>query len=125
MFENYGSTTLIFFVVPLILILFKIVEAMKIAGLSEKALKWRSSICWNGVIGYFFEMYLVMTICGLMNLYYIRVDSTANILSLFLTVFFLLVSAFLPIFYGSFYFKHLEEFRGGNKKLIEKYGDLI
>jgi len=35
------------------------------------------------------------------------------------------VSVLLPVFYAYFYYKHLEEFRGGNKKLKEKYGDLI
>jgi hypothetical protein len=66
-----------------------------------------------------------MTVCGLMNLYYIRFDSAANILSLMLTTFFLSVSIFLPIFYGAFYFRHLESFRSGNKTLKDKYGALV
>ena len=114
-FENYGSATLIFLIVPVVLVLAKITEIMQINGLSELAKKFQSSIYWNGVLGYFFEMYLVLTMCGLMNLYYIRFDSVANVLNFLLTVFFLSVSVLLPIFYGYFYFKKLESFKAGNK----------
>ena len=105
-FENYGSATLIFFIMPVVLILAKFIEITKLSGLSEIAVKLLQSVCWNGVLGYFFEMYLVLTMCGLMNLYYIRFDSAANILNSLLAVFFLSVSVLLPIFYGYFYFKN-------------------
>ena len=124
-FENYGSATLIFVIVPVVLVLAKLIEITKISGLSEAADKLYKSVCWNGVLGYFFEMYLVLTMCGLMNLYYIRFDSTANVLNLLLTVIFLSVSVLLPIFYGYFYFKNLEAFIAGNKKIKEKYGVLV
>lgn len=70
-------------------------------------------------------MYLVMTICGLMNLYYIRFDSAANIMSFFLAISFVCVSVCLPIFYGYFYFKNFEAFKNGDKQYIEKYGTLV
>jgi hypothetical protein len=101
--------------VPVLLVLAKITEIMKINGLSQLAKKFQSSIYWNGILGYFFEMYLVLTMCGLMNLYYIRFDSAANILNFLLTIVFLSSSVLLPLFYAYFYFKNLEAFKAGNK----------
>ena len=103
----------------------KLIKILKVDCLSEFAEKFEKSLCWNGILGYLYEMYLVLTICGLMNMYYIRFDSVANILSLSLAIIFISVSVFLPIFYGYFYFKHYEKFKNENKEYLEKYGCLV
>ena len=107
------------------LLLAKFLKLLKSNILTEISDQFKKSICWNAIIGYLYEMYLVMTICGLMNFYYVRFDSLANILSFFLAISFVSVSIGLPIFYGYFYFKHFQKFKNKDKKYFEKYGTLV
>lgn len=107
------------------IVLAKFIKLLRVDCLSEIAEKFEKSMCWNGILGYLYEMYLVLTICGLMNMYYIRFDSAANILSLSLAIIFVSISIFLPIFYGYFYSKHYEKFKNEDKEYLEKYGALV
>jgi len=121
---NFGSSSFLFLVVPLLALTAKLLAALKVDKVSQRAHSFFRSVFWNSILGYCYEMYTVIAVCSLMNFYYFRWDTTGNIVNSTFCLLFGVIAAVLPVFYCSFYFKNFVFFLKGDKKLMSRFGTL-
>jgi len=124
-FLNYGSSSFLFLVVPVAALAAKVVSKMGISGVSQRAETFYKGMFWNNIIGYCYEMYTVIAICSLMNIYYFRFDNLGNIINSAFCIIFGLITLVLPVFYSIFYLRNFKRFLAREANIISRFGTLV
>ena len=112
---------------PLMALVYSFIRIFKLTIFSNTQKKIANYLCYDGIISFLNETILLIAICGMLNLSYLKWNTYGNAINSVICMIFLSICVVFPLFVAIFYTKpsNYQKIESKDEKFMEKFGSVL